>query len=38
MYGMEFSKTSSVNFSSSATFRCSIQDVDFTDFLKCGLY
>jgi len=29
---------SSVNFSSLATFRRSIQDIDFTDFLKCGLY
>ena len=30
---------SSVNFSSlAATFRRSIQDIDFTDFLKCGLY
>ena len=29
---------SSVNFSSLATFRRSIQDIDFADFLKCGLY
>ena len=29
---------SSVDFSSLATFRRSIQDIDFTDFLKCVLY